>query len=86
MAYNFLQKQECFFMEKLLKPKDLQEILGCSMTKVYTIIRENDFPKIKIGRQYYMSESEITRWIDKYTMKEYHLTKKQQIVPYNFNT
>ena len=44
-------------MEKLLKPKDLQEILGCSMTKVYTIIRENDFPKIKIGRQYYMSES-----------------------------
>ena len=31
-------------MDKMLKPKDIKEILGCSMNRVYDIINCDDFP------------------------------------------
>lgn len=58
-------------MERLYKPKDVQSLLGCSLTKVYTIIGQDDFPKMKIGRNYYIPESALERWIRNYTGKEY---------------
>ena len=59
--------------EKMLKVKDVAEILGCSLKKAYRIVGQPDFPKITIGRVYYIPESAFQKWINNYTGKEYIL-------------
>lgn len=64
------------FMEnnvKILKTKDIKEILGCSMNRAYDIVNQNDFPKIKIGKRNYIPEDAFYRWIKMYTGKEYEV-------------
>lgn len=58
-------------MDKMLKPKDVKEILGCSMNRVYDIINCDDFPKIRIGKRSYISKSAFEQWVKNYTCKEY---------------
>ena len=58
-------------MENYLKPKDLKEILGCSEHKVYAIIKKKSFPKIKIGKQYYIPIDAFKKWEQTYLFKEY---------------
>lgn len=57
----------------MLKPCDIQKHLGCGKDKVYKIIKQPDFPKIKIGKQFYIPEEEYLNWIKRYTTKEYKL-------------
>ena len=45
--------------------KDIQGILGCGKNKVYAIINMNGFPKIRIGKQFYIPKSEFYKWINK---------------------
>ena len=59
--------------EKILKVDDVADILGCSLKKAYRIVGQPDFPKIKIGRVYYIPESAFQTWIKNYTGKEYIL-------------
>ena len=49
-------------MDKYLKVKDVKEILGC---------RKKSFPKIKIGKQYYIPEDAFKNWERTYLFKEY---------------
>lgn len=58
---------------KLLKPKDVAEILGCSMTRAYAIINQKDFPKIMIGKRAYIPQEAFKQWIESYTYKTYIL-------------
>ncbi len=58
-------------MDKYLKVKDVKEILGCSDHKAYAIIRKKSFPKIKIGKQYYIPEDAFKNWERTYLFKEY---------------
>ena len=60
-------------MEKMLKPKDIQEILGCGRQKLYKIISQPDFPAMKIGAEYLIPEEEFRRWIRINLGKEYKL-------------
>lgn len=60
-------------MTKMLKVKDIQEALGCSTKKAYAIINQKDFPKIKIGKTFYIPEEEFDKWVKKYIGKEYKL-------------
>lgn len=57
-------------MQKMLSPKDVQKIFGCSRNKVYQIIESKGFPKIKVGKQYYIPENDLEKWITKNTGNE----------------
>lgn len=58
---------------KMLKPKDIKEILGCSMSRAYEIINCSDFPKIRIGHRSYISSVAFEKWVKSYTGKEYKI-------------
>ncbi len=49
---------------KYLKPKDIQSILGFSMKKIYEMINQPDFPKVKVGRQYIIPEDKFKAYMD----------------------
>mgnify|MGYP000135298866 FL=1 len=51
---------------KILKPKDVANILGCSLNRAYRIIRQKDFPYKKIGKRYFISHDELEKWINSY--------------------
>ncbi len=59
--------------EKILKVNDIAAIMQCSTKKAYSIVRQSDFPKITIGRIYYIPETAFNNWIRKYTGKEYKI-------------
>ncbi|MCI9080054.1 MAG: helix-turn-helix domain-containing protein [Lachnospiraceae bacterium] len=59
--------------KEILKVVDIADILGCSTKKAYMIVRQDDFPKITIGRGYYIPRPAFESWIKKYTGKEYIL-------------
>ena len=60
-------------MENFLKPKDIKNILGCSERKMYDIIKKKSFPKIKIGKQYYIPDDAFREWSRTYLYGEYRI-------------
>lgn len=56
--------------EKMLTAKDIQELLGCGRNKVYQIINSGTIPKIQIGKQYYIPESEYNKWVNRNLHKQ----------------
>ena len=50
-------------MKEYLKTKDIQAILGCGKNKAYQIVGTNGFPKVIIGREYYISSVEFEKWM-----------------------
>jgi predicted DNA-binding transcriptional regulator AlpA len=65
--------KEVTVMERFLKPKDIAEILGCSMSRAYDIVNQKDFPKIKIGKRAYIPPEAFQQWVKNYTYKTYVL-------------
>ena len=59
--------------EKMLRVADIAKILGCSLKKAYLIVGQSDFPKIVIGREYYIPRQAYDKWVQKYTRKNYCL-------------
>jgi len=59
--------------ERMLKVNDIAKIMRCSLKKAYQIVGQSDFPKITIGRGYYIPKDAFDNWIRKYTGKEYRL-------------
>lgn len=60
-------------MNKVLRAKDISEILGCGLNKVYALMKSESFPTIKIGRNYFVYENEFEKWLQLYSYKEYIL-------------
>ena len=60
-------------MVEIITVKDVQKILGCGINRAYDIVKQKDFPKIKIGSRYYIPKNEFETWLEKYTMKEYKI-------------
>lgn len=52
-------------MQRMLSPKDIQKIFGCSRNKTYQLIETKGFPRIKVGKQYYIPEIDLEKWIEK---------------------
>ncbi|KYG34898.1 helix-turn-helix domain-containing protein [Alkalihalobacillus trypoxylicola] len=48
---------------KLLKAKDIAEILGISLHTAYEVIHNKSLPSMKIGGRYYVEESKFYTWI-----------------------
>lgn len=55
--------QECKPMniqeKDYLTVKDLQDYLGFGKNKIYTLVNQNDFPKIKIGKNFLIPREEL---------------------------
>ena len=45
--------------------KELQEILGVSKNTAYDLMRQPNFPSIRIGRKYLVEYEALRRWIEK---------------------
>ena len=58
-------------MKKMLSVKDLKDCLGCGINRAYEIVNQDDFPKIKIGKRFYIPEEELEKWVSTYLRKEY---------------
>jgi excisionase family DNA binding protein len=52
-------------MEKLLKIKDVAEVLGINPHSVYRLIYQREIPFVKLGRNIRFKESQISSWINK---------------------
>ena len=50
---------------KILTVKEIQEIFKCGKNQAYEIIHTNGFPKIKIGRKFYIYEKAFDEWLDR---------------------
>ena len=51
---------------KMLRPKDVQERLGVGKNRAYALIHQKGFPKITIGKSFYIPEDKFIEWIDKH--------------------
>lgn len=60
-------------MQKILKIKDIQEILGCGKNTAYKLVTQRSFPKIKIGKTYYIPEDEFEKWMKTHLKQEIFL-------------
>ena len=57
-------------MDRYLSVKDIQGILQIGRNKVYNLIQQNDFPKIQIGRNYSIPESEFEKYLQRKLYKK----------------
>jgi predicted DNA-binding transcriptional regulator AlpA len=50
---------------KMLEAKDIKEILGMALANVYKLMKQPDFPAIRISeRRYIVPEEKFYKWID----------------------
>lgn len=50
-------------MQRMLTAKDIKENLGVSLPTVYKLLNMKSFPKIKIGKRFYIPEESYNTWI-----------------------
>lgn len=48
---------------KILKQKDLYEILPFGKTKIQKLIRSGELPMVKVGKDYITTEEKLNEWI-----------------------
>jgi hypothetical protein len=56
-------------LSRLYTVEDIREIFGCGKNKAYGIVASAGFPKIQIGRQYYIMPDEFDKWLLRNTLK-----------------
>lgn len=67
-------RQEVIDIKKeMLTVKDIKESLGCGINRAYDIVNQKDFPKVKIGKRFYIPKDEYDKWIHSYLRKEYKI-------------
>lgn len=49
-------------LNEYITVKDLQNIFKCSKNKAYKIVQLNGFPKIRIGKNYYINREHFIKW------------------------
>lgn len=58
-------------MEKYLTVQEIQEVLNLGRTKIYELVNQPDFPKVKMGRKILIPESEFNSFMKRYLYKTY---------------
>ena len=48
----------------MLNAEMLRDILGISLTSVYELLHDKDFPSIKIGNRFVVPKEKFMDWID----------------------
>ncbi len=63
-------------LQKLMKVKEVADVLGLSVSGVYNLIQRGGLPTIHIGKLYRIKPSELERWINEATyLSEYDKAK-----------
>ncbi len=52
-------------MKPIMNAKDIKEYLGVSETKVYALLRQTDFPTLKIGGRRLVKTEDFLEWLEK---------------------
>ena len=47
-----------------LSVTEVAETMGVCKAKIYSLIRENNFPCIKLGRRYVVPKEAFLKWLD----------------------
>ena len=82
---------------KLLDLNDMQQILNCSKSRLYQLVKEPDFPSFKIGREHRVFEDDLLEWINsqsKYSKKQKEKAiekenikkEKEEVLDYDHST
>ena len=50
-------------MSKLLTPKDVQSTLNIGKNTTYKLFKLKGFPKIKIGKKYFIYEDDLEKYL-----------------------
>lgn len=53
-------------MDKYLKTKDVAAILGMGKNTAYKFVKQQGFPKIRIGKRNYIPESALEKYLEKH--------------------
>ena len=56
-----------------LTVKDLQDYLGFGKNKIYTLVNQNDFPKIRIGKNFLIPREELNTYLKRKIYKSIEL-------------
>ena len=48
----------------MLNAEMLRDVLGISLTSVYELLHDKDFPSIKIGNRFVVPKEKFMEWID----------------------
>lgn len=51
-------------MEEMMTVKEISKLLGLGINQTYSLVKRDDFPKIKINRQYIIPRDKFIQWID----------------------
>lgn len=51
-------------MKEMMTVKDVSEFLGIGINQTYCLVRRDDFPKLRINRQYIIPSDKLKNWID----------------------
>lgn len=60
-------------MQRMLKVKDIQEILGCGKNTAYKLVNQTGFPKMRIGKIIYVPEDEFEKWVHSYLKSKFYI-------------
>ncbi len=64
---------------KLLKPLDVKNIIGISLTNTYKLFELKDFPSFKIGHRWFVKEKDLEAFFDEYKSSKIYLGDKIRV-------
>ena len=50
----------------VLRPKDVQKLLGFGRNQIYALFRRPDFPAKRVGRSWFISRAAFERWLERH--------------------
>ena len=60
-----MENNNCTYIPKCLNAGDIQKVLKLSRAGVYTLMRREDFPTIRIGKRMLVPEDKFVEWLHK---------------------
>jgi excisionase family DNA binding protein len=49
---------------RTLSPRETTQITGFGLTRTYELLRSGVMPSIRVGKQFYVPESALLKWLD----------------------
>lgn len=50
--------------KEALRAKDLQKVLGIGQVLAYKLMRREDFPSYRLGRNWYVTREDLSMWLE----------------------
>ena len=57
----------------ILYTKDLMKVLGIGRDRAYALMRSSGFPSTRLGKNYFVTEENLQKWLKTYTGRQYSL-------------